>query len=207
MTWIQTYSAQAINFEDVEGGRAPGLRLRDIAHALAHICRYTGHVSTHYSVAEHSVLVSRLVLRWAARSGVEARQLPRWAAAALLHDAAEAYVGDVSRPLKQMLRKRTDAYDRLEEAFELAIAKQFVRPPEGCQELIGRADMVMLRLERDALLPGEPPQMWHVDELDIGDASEVAQVQGWIGGLAERHFIEACIDYGLGPHLEVDDAR
>lgn len=69
--------------------------LEDVARGLANECRYAGQVLKFYSVAEHSVIVSRVV---------EAMAPPgfklRWAFEALMHDAAEAYVGDVIRPLK-----------------------------------------------------------------------------------------------------------
>jgi 5'-deoxynucleotidase YfbR-like HD superfamily hydrolase len=61
----------------------------DIAHGLANICRYSGQCSSFYSVAEHSILVSETA------KGFEFE--------ALLHDAAEAFLGDITRPLKQML--------------------------------------------------------------------------------------------------------
>src|SRR5258708_39476115 len=63
--------------------------IEDIAHGLANICRYAGQCKRFYSVAEHSILVSQTA------KGFEYE--------ALLHDAAEAFVGDISRPLKQML--------------------------------------------------------------------------------------------------------
>ena len=74
------------------------VHLSDIAHALARIPRYTGHARAglHCSVAEHSVRVCRLAMR--AYPGPDKHDY-HWAA--LLHDAHEAYVGDVSSPLKR----------------------------------------------------------------------------------------------------------
>lgn len=90
----------------------------EIATALSNICRYTGHVNKFYSVAEHSVLVSRLVPS-------------RLALAGLLHDASEAFVGDVSSPLKRLLPD----YKRIEERVQEAIADQFGLPYPFPQEV------------------------------------------------------------------------
>lgn len=68
--------------------RAEDIDILDIAHHLAHICRYTGAVDQHYSVAQHCVHVSKLVL-------------PEFALWGLLHDAPEAYVNDLARPYKR----------------------------------------------------------------------------------------------------------
>ncbi len=64
--------------------------IRDIANALSKLCRYTGHCRGFYSVAQHSVLVSRVLPEGLRLHG-------------LMHDASEAYLGDVSSPLKAML--------------------------------------------------------------------------------------------------------
>src|SRR5438477_8188248 len=72
--------------------RAPAssnFTIEDVAHGLANICRYAGQCRRFYSVAEHSILVSETAL------GFELE--------ALLHDAAEAFMGDITRPLKQIL--------------------------------------------------------------------------------------------------------
>ena len=72
---------------------APEVNLEDVAHGLAHECRFGRHTSHFYSVAEHSILVAALVNR----------KLPELTLPALWHDAHEAYMGDVPTPLKDML--------------------------------------------------------------------------------------------------------
>ncbi len=82
------------------------VKIEDIAHALGNICRFGGHTSEFYSVAQHSVLVSRCCP-------------PEYALEGLLHDASEAYLGDVVRPLKRSPIMRP--YVRAEEAVAAAI--------------------------------------------------------------------------------------
>lgn len=71
---------------------AEDVDIEDIAHALAHQCRYGGAVHTFYSVAEHSMYVARQVLRTTKNA--------TWALLGLLHDADEAYLPDMVRPVK-----------------------------------------------------------------------------------------------------------
>lgn len=87
--------------------------IEDIAHALSQLCRFTGHCRRFYSVAQHCVHMSNLVA-------------PEFAFEALLHDAAEAYVNDLSRPLKH--NPRMDAYLHIEHAVDLAIRTRFGLP-------------------------------------------------------------------------------
>lgn len=85
--WIQTFMGKKFHPLDP---RPEDVDVRDIAHALANLCRFTGHTKTFYSVAQHCVIASLHVSAEAA--------LP-----ALLHDAAEAYMGDIARPWKRYL--------------------------------------------------------------------------------------------------------
>jgi hypothetical protein len=108
MTWIQTYTG--VKF-DVLNPRVEDVDVLDIARGLALTCRYNGQTAHgYYSVAEHSVLVSRHVN-------------PEYAREALMHDAAEAYVGDVVRPLKRLPEMR--GYVEVEARIERVIAEKF----------------------------------------------------------------------------------
>jgi hypothetical protein len=76
------------------------INIYDIAHALSYICRFNGHISFFYSVAEHSCRVSDICK-------------PQYALYGLLHDATEAYLGDVIRPLKPYFTNYNEIEDRL----------------------------------------------------------------------------------------------
>lgn len=95
------------------------INLDDIAHALAMICRYTGHVTEFWSVAAHSIEVSKRVEQSAREQGIyDWRSLAR---TALLHDASEAYLVDVPRGLKPLFT----GYKANEERLERVIAGVF----------------------------------------------------------------------------------
>lgn len=116
--------------------------VRVIAHALSNLCRFGGHSRRFYSVAEHSVLVSHCVP-------------PQDALHALLHDAAEAYLVDVPRPLKGKLGNYRDIEDRC----WLAIAEHFDLDPE-MPESVKKADDAVLEAERRVLMPRHGHGYW-----------------------------------------------
>lgn len=91
-SWIYTASGRRLDFDRVHEYDFP---IEEIAQAISRACRFNGHTANFYSVAEHSVHVSREVQRLGFG--------PRTALAALLHDGEEAYTGDVVRPLKEYL--------------------------------------------------------------------------------------------------------
>jgi hypothetical protein len=120
----------------------------DIAHALSLLCRYNGHVDRFYSVAEHCILMSHAV----------PEEDALWA---LLHDATEAYVGDMIRPLKRSMPEYRAAEDRV----MAAIATHFglVGPmPASVKD----ADNRILLTERAALMSAVPPRAWVQDALE-----------------------------------------
>lgn len=120
--------------------RPEDIEIRDIAHALSHLCRFTGHSRKLYTVAQHCVIVSTLVP-------------PKLALEGLLHDAAEAYVGDVSTPLKGIL---STTYTAIEDAVQEAIAQRFelATPPPPA---IKAADTQAFEIEAHNLMLGFEP--------------------------------------------------
>lgn len=115
---------------------ADDIRLADIAHSLARICRYTGAVEGFLSVAEHSIKVAQLL--------ADAGEPQIVVRTGLLHDASEAYLGDISGPLKRL--PAFDAYREAEHHVEEIIAGKyglpFPYPPQ-----IKQADTASLHLE------------------------------------------------------------
>ena len=92
------------------------VEIEDIAHALSMVCRYTGHCQRFYSVAEHSAILTR----WA-RDNIPQTIDKKDLLTVLLHDAAEAYIADVARPVKAILSQ----YRELESRIERVIAEKF----------------------------------------------------------------------------------
>lgn len=118
--WMQTFSGR--RFYPLEP-RAEDIELIDVAHGLAMTCRYGGQCKQFYSVAEHCVLVSEIVERHAQNAGHHPDEVRRLAQLALMHDSAEAYIGDMIRPLKHQAEMAE--FRRAEVAIELCIADAF----------------------------------------------------------------------------------
>lgn len=108
---IQTYSGEGYFFEDPS---PDAVRLDDIAHALSNMCRFAGHTKWFYSVAEHSVIVSRILEEQGWDKAIQR--------GGLLHDAHEAYIWDCPRPLKPLLG---DGFKALADKADAVIAARF----------------------------------------------------------------------------------
>jgi hypothetical protein len=127
-----------------------------IANSLANLCRFTGHGRRFYSVAEHSVHVSRIVP-------------PHLALYGLLHDAAEAFVGDVAKPLKAMLPDYAVIEDRVERALFAHLGLPLPMPPE-----VKAADRAMLAAEQIAVMGNRDG--WHHTG---GEAPADVRIEFW----------------------------
>lgn len=131
---------------DLAAPTAADIDLRDICHNLSHLCRYNGSTPGPYSVAAHSVYVSLLV--------EDSGGSPEECLAGLLHDAPEAYLGDVSSPLKSRLL----GYRELESRFaQLIEAMATLHVGATCAPIVQRADHRALVFEMRHLLKYEHP--------------------------------------------------
>lgn len=162
---ILTVSGNYFSFEDPDSST---YTIEDIAWALSHINRFTGHTSKPYNVAHHSVMVSYLVPSDLALIG-------------LLHDSSEAFLGDVSSPLKQLLPE----YKAIEQKVEASIFKRFGLPFPMPKE-IKTADLIMLASEQKYLMPAINHQ-WRILE---GVSPLNVEIKPWTAKKSRTEFLK-----------------
>lgn len=177
--------------ELITGGRfyfnKPEWDIGAIAHSLALTCRFAGQCRKFYSVAEHSVLVSRIMEDLSLGDPMEG----------LLHDAVESVLADVARPAKMMLKD----YKALDNALDSTMRKAFKlpeTPSAGCK----LADNVALLLEARELMPSKgtgpgwvvfTPSHSHDDIRAIVN-KVTYQVQCWTSENAKEKFMQRMTD-------------
>jgi hypothetical protein len=141
---VETFTGE---FVDTRNPDPATIHLEDIAHALSQTCRYGGHCQRFYSVAEHAVLVSRRL--------EELGESNRRQRAGLHHDDAEAYLGDIPRPMKPLLgasyKKLTASMDEaIIASLRLGLSVESLHEP-----IIKDADNWSLFVEARILLPSK----------------------------------------------------
>lgn len=140
----------------------------DISHALGNLCRYNGHTSRFYSVAEHCVLMSYAVP-------------PEDALWALLHDATEAYVGDMVSPLKAVIPQ----FSEIEDKIMGVICERFDLPVD-MPASVRVADERIRFNERLALYSG-----WRLHE---GERPLDVEVEGWVPAYATQRYLRRLME-------------
>jgi hypothetical protein len=179
--WTHTSRGRAVDLlnpvpEDID--------IEEIARALAYQCRYNGNVKAYYSVAEHSVLMADRLYR--------STGAPQLAMGALLHDAAEAFTGDITYPMQVLLFAGTcgqavrQQYKAAQARFDVLIAAHAgVDVAMLHHPVVRDADLSILLDERAVLLdPGPLP--WDVEETHrpLG-----VHLRGWEPEIAEREWL------------------
>src|SRR3954471_4778456 len=167
--YLQTVSGRFVNPFDADPDQ---LDIADITRALANTCRFGGHCRSFYSVAQHSVIVSELV----EQRGGDSEDV----FAALMHDAAEAYLGDMPHPLKHR-SALGEAFRAAEAHLEQAIHKRFGIKPDVPE--IKRADRALLATERRVFSAED----WHWPELEGVEPLDL-QLTAWSPDEAAARF-------------------
>lgn len=166
--WIETYTGKRFDYENIESNI---IDITDIAHALSNTCRFNGHSSEFYSVAEHSINV--------------ALATPRHMLPALLHDATEAYMPDVSKPLKGYWNTFFDL-EGFEDRMMKHIYQQLGIPiDDEIWKKIKISDYAMLRRERDFLFKDK--ELWEFPENIPILTLNIAK---WSPQVAEKMFLK-----------------
>ena len=140
--WMQTYTGR--QFFPLSPHHSD-IVLEDIAHALSLICRFNGHCEEFYSVAQHSIFVSQMLP-------------PKLRLAGLLHDAAEAYLGDLVKPQKTITKIDGVPFRDREDVIMQCIAMRYELAWPLDSE-VKQADLVALATEKRDLMK-KSPQSW-----------------------------------------------
>ena len=138
--WIHTNSGKQFYAFDPSPDMVD---INDIANGLSKLCRYAGQCDEFYSVAQHSVIISKFVS-------------PEHALAGLLHDAAEAYLTDIPRPIKHMFNEHAgNLFSNTESAIFAAVAERFEISSEIPEE-VHQADYNIVCDEASVLFAEAP---------------------------------------------------
>lgn len=166
MSIIRTYSGQDIDLRNLDVEK---VKLVDIAHSLSMQCRFSGHTRHFYSVAQHSVLVSYLVS-------------PECALQGILHDAAEAYIGDITSPVKSMLI----GIKEIEHDLLVSIGMKFGVDLVNQHPEVKHADLVALATEKRDLMPADKGMRWSMlDDIE----PHIHRITHWPQECAKELFI------------------
>lgn len=148
MSTIFTFNSQLVDLLHPDPAT---ISIRDVAHGLSQIHRYNGHTKVPLTVAQHSIACSMA-------PGLTASERMDM----LLHDAAEAYLGDIVRPVKDLI----SGYEDIEKPLLAAIFQSVNRPFPYDNKLVKEVDLKVRSLEMMEFFPAEiPDKFWdHISE-------------------------------------------
>jgi 5'-deoxynucleotidase YfbR-like HD superfamily hydrolase len=170
-SFLRTYSGRNVYPLDI----APeDVDIEDIAHSLAHQCRFSGHTKFMYSVAQHSILVSHRLMHL--------HNNHELALSGLLHDAPEAYLVDMPTPVKKLM----PAYGVAEDKLAVAVIAKFILEYPLSDSRIQWVDMELLATEARDLMGN--PQDW-ASLRDLKPLDE--PIHKWSSRLAKKTFIQS----------------
>jgi hypothetical protein len=155
--------------------RPDDIKIADVAHHLSNLCRFTGGTRKFYSVAQHSCHVADAL-------GPCDPSLAAWG---LLHDASEAYLGDIARPTKHAVAGFGEAYRQAEDRLMRVIAERFGLHGDEPDAVKDVDDRMVVTEARD-LMPGKPPFV----ELEFPDVQPYDwSVRPWTPDEAKTEFL------------------
>lgn len=174
--WVQTHTGLRM---DLECPKPEDVHMHDIVVALSRIPRFNGHTIEPFSVAQHSLLVLR-ILDSLQPDGQPAP--PDLRLAALLHDAHEAYIGDITSPVAMVLgRELRLLKDRVQDTIRAAFEIPYRWDAET---VIRHCDLIALATEKRDLMGPEPfdwgplPEPWQGGTLDLHTRYDLARLFG-----------------------------
>lgn len=179
MAFILTYTGKRFDPEDI---LKTEVSILDIAHSLSNLCRFAGHTKFFYSVAQHSVLVSKIL----EQQGFD----KEGCLLGLLHDATEAYLIDLPMPIKRL--PMMDAYNDLEARMAQVIEATFnLKNASEFSYYVKTADIIALATEARDLMNN--PKDW--DSLN-GIVPDSSKIHGYLPTQAKALFLERFIELG-----------
>lgn len=153
MSYIGILNGTYFDFDDMDKNV---IDISTVAIVLSRTPRFTGHTEPMYSVAQHSLLVESLI----------AESCPELRLAALMHDAHECVIGDLSTPLKTYL-KQSQAFVDMENRVKAFFAIDFGFSIEYAHgPVVKEADLLALWIERQAFMPLFANDVWKEDPAD-----------------------------------------
>lgn len=166
MTYMSTISGGSFDFANLKSNK---LNTIDMIHSLYFQNRFNGHTKCVYTVADHTILLTRECSDYADRNSFDVDARRNLMRMAMVHDCHEAYISDVVSPLKQMLG---DKFLYLDQEIEKLVREHFrVNPAHMHWSLIKDRDLALVWAEKDAYLSKKIDREWGIPKPENGKAN------------------------------------